>query len=95
MNKDQLIQRLSRHFNLTRSQSEAIVTFVLDETSAALCKGEKVSLTGFGSFERRVRKARKGRNPSTGESLALAESPNILFKPGTHLKHMLLETLND
>ena len=59
---------------------------MLDSISSALAGGDKVALTGFGTFEVRERSARQGRNPQTGESIEIAASKAPAFKAGTALK---------
>jgi DNA-binding protein HU-beta len=61
---------------------------------AAVSKGDKVSVPGFGSFERSIRSARQGRNPSTGESLWIKESASVTFKPGSTFKSTVKERYN-
>ena len=62
---------------------------VLETISASLKKNQKVRLVGFGSFEVVKRKARKGRNPATGESIRIKASKSVRFRPGTKLKARL------
>ena len=59
---------------------------MLDSITAALAAGDKVQLVGFGTFEVRERAARTGRNPQTGEDIAIAARSVPVFKPGKALK---------
>ena len=86
MNKGELIDRVAT----TTGESKATVGRVLDATldgiAGALKTGEKVAFTGFGTFERRFRKARVGRNPQTGAEVKIAAANVPAFKAGKGLK---------
>ncbi|CAN5772037.1 HU family DNA-binding protein [soil metagenome] len=90
MNKSELIQELSSRADLSRSQAqEAIDALFSSEDgiiSQALKKGDKVQITGFGSFESRTREARKGRNPRTGKEIDIGPSTSATFRAGKGLK---------
>jgi DNA-binding protein HU-beta len=66
--------------------AEAAVNHVFDAIQEALIKGEKVTLTGFGSFEAVATAPRLGRNPQTGEAVQIPAGKRIKFKPGKALK---------
>ena len=68
------------------ARSRSAVDAVLDEITAALAAGERVTLTGFGTFEAAGRAARTGRNPRTGESLDVAATTVARFHPGATLR---------
>jgi DNA-binding protein HU-beta len=59
---------------------------MFDEMTAALSQGDKVNISGFGTFSVSTRKARTGRNPKTGDSIEIAASRAAKFKPGKTLK---------
>ena len=63
-----------------------IVESFIEETKKAVASGERVALSGFGIFEAQARKARLGRNPRTGEEIAIAASNRPTFKPGKEFK---------
>ncbi|MBM4236138.1 MAG: HU family DNA-binding protein [Firmicutes bacterium] len=86
MNKQELIALVSEKANLSKKESEAAVTAVIEGITATLSKGEKVQLVGFGTFEVRQRQAREGRNPSTGETIKIAAQKVPAFKAGKALK---------
>ncbi len=90
MNKSELIQQLSSRANLSRSDAQKAVDalFSADDgiIAQALREGEKVQITGFGSFETRQREARKGRNPRTGKEIDIGPSTSATFRPGKGLK---------
>jgi len=86
MNKAELIAAAAEKAGLSKKDTEAAVTAVLDAITAALCAGDKVQLVGFGSFEVKTRAARTGRNPQTGAEIKIAASKLPAFKPGKALK---------
>ena len=86
MRKSDLIDAVAQASDLTKAQATQVVNAVLDEILLALSNGEPVSLPGFGSFERRHRAARTGRNPQTGAEIQIAASKAPAFKAGSKLK---------
>ena len=86
MNKAELIAAAAEKAELSKKDTEAAVNAVVDVITAALKKGDKVQLVGFGSFETRKRAARVGRNPKTKETIKIAASKVPAFKPGKALK---------
>lgn len=86
MNKAELITSMAEKSQLTKKDAEAALKAFIDSVQEALEGGDKVQLVGFGTFESRVRKARKVRNPRTGEPLDIAETTVPVFKPGKEFK---------
>ena len=86
MNKAELINAVAEKAELSKKDTETAVNAVVDVITAALKKGDKVQLVGFGSFETRKRAARVGRNPKTKETIKIAASKVPAFKPGKALK---------
>lgn len=86
MTKMDLIETVAGKVGLTKADSGRAVDALLDAVSGALAKGEKVTITGFGTFEVRQRAARMGRNPQTGAPLHIAASKTPAFKAGKGLK---------
>lgn len=93
MNKAELVDSVAEATGATRAAASASVEAVLDTITNALKKGEKVALTGFGSFEVRKRAARTGRNPQTGASIEVKASNAPAFKAGAGLKSAVNETM--
>ena len=92
MTKSELIQRLAEtNPHLYQRDVERIVSTVFDEIAAALSRGDRVELRGFGAFSVKRRDARLGRNPRTGDSVAVGEKHIPFFKTGKQLR----ERLND
>ena len=89
MNKSELVARLTERLGGDRAMATAAVNGVLEEIQGSVASGERVSLTGFGTFDRRERAARTGRNPQTGASIQLAASVSPVFRPGTGFRSLL------
>jgi integration host factor subunit beta len=90
MTKSDLILRLAeRNPHLFQRDVERIVATILDEITAALSRGDRVELRGFGAFSVKHRGARIGRNPRTGESVSVAEKVVPYFKTGKELRERL------
>lgn len=86
MTKMDLIDAVAGKVGLTKADAGRAVDTVLGSVESALAKGEKVTITGFGTFEVRQRAARMGRNPQTGAPLHIAASKSPAFKAGKGLK---------
>ncbi len=86
MNKSQLIDQLSARFEGNRKQAAHALESVLDTITREVAKGEKVAITGFGSFEKRIRDARWVRNPRTGERIKAKKTAIPKFSAGADLK---------
>jgi DNA-binding protein HU-beta len=86
MNKTELIEKIAKDADLGKKQAEQALTAALDAIKDAVAAGERVTLPGFGTFERRERAAREGRNPRTGETLKIAKSTVPAFKAGAKFK---------
>jgi DNA-binding protein HU-beta len=85
MNKGDLVNKVSE-IVATKKEAQVAVDCVLSSIAEALGKGDKVSLIGFGTFKVAERKARKGRNPQTGEEIDIAASKVPKFVAGKALK---------
>lgn len=88
MNKAELIEALATRLGDRRTAGTALDA-VLAEVQSAVTKGEKVSITGFGVFEKRVRAARMARNPRTGEAVRVKKTSVPAFRPGSGFKEMV------
>ena len=86
MNKAQLVEELSIRFEGNRKQAQHALESVIDVIQRTLVKGEKVAITGFGSFEKIERAARTARNPATGASVRVKKTSVPKFRPGAELK---------
>ena len=90
MTKSDLVEKLSESLNnLTKKECEVIVDTVFHNMKDALHRGEKIEIRGFGSFTVRTRRAKEGRNPKTGEKVAIPEKRIPFFKVGKELREMV------
>ena len=86
MNKSELADAVANAANFSKADGARAVDAVLDSVTAALCRGDTVSLVGFGTFQVKQRNARTGRNPRTGETIQIKASKVPSFKAGKGLK---------
>ncbi|WP_293126873.1 HU family DNA-binding protein [Microcoleus sp. bin38.metabat.b11b12b14.051] len=82
MNKSELIHAVAAKTSATQKDTSAFLDALLGTIVDAVADGEKVTLVGFGSFEKRDRAARQGRNPKTGEPMSLPASVIPSFSAG-------------
>ena len=86
MNKAMLVSEVAKKTELPKNKAHEVVDALTESITAALAKGEKVQILGFGTFEVSERAGRIGRNPQTGESIEIAASKSPKFKAGKALK---------
>ena len=87
MTKSELIENLAmKHSHLNLSDVDASVKIILNHMAESLAQGERIEIRGFGSFSLHHRAARTGRNPKSGEAVALAAKYSPHFKPGKELR---------
>ena len=86
MNKSDLVEAIAASSGLTKADAARALSATTSAISGALASGDKVSITGFGSFLVRSRAARTGRNPQTGASIQISASKVPSFKAGKLLK---------
>jgi nucleoid DNA-binding protein len=88
VNKGELINEVARKGNFTKKDAKSAVELTL-ETIKKNTKREGVQLVGFGTFLVTKRKARKGRNPRTGQEIKIPAGKSVRFRPGKEFKEML------
>lgn len=86
MTKAELVVKIAEKAGLTKANAERSLNAFLDAVEDTLVKDGKLMLTGFGTFAVETRKARKGRNPRTGQEIQIPESKVVKFRPGKLLK---------
>lgn len=92
MNKTEMAQKLAKKADITQAKAAEIVDIIFSSEpghgiiAVELDAGRKVSISGFGAFETRRRKARMGRNPQTGASIQIPATTYAAFKPAKGLK---------
>lgn len=90
MNKEELATALAAKTGLTKRSAEETLNAVLDTILDVVRDGDKVTISGFGTFLLVERAARKGRNPKTGEEILIAARKLPRFIPGKRFKEMAL-----
>ena len=75
--------------HLHRSDIEKVVSAVLEEILTALVRRDRVELRGFGAFAVKVRSARSGTNPKTGQLVSVPETAHAAFRTGREMQHRL------
>ncbi|QLE42228.1 HU family DNA-binding protein [Nostoc sp. C052] len=86
MNKGELVDAVAGKTGVTKKQADAVLTAALEVITEAVANGDKVTLVGFGSFDRRDRAAREGRNPKTNEKMEIAATRVPGFSAGKAFK---------
>lgn len=90
MTKSELISKLSEQCqHLTRKDADLGVTAILSAMTDSLLRGRRIEIRGFGTFSISRRSARMGRNPRSGENVAIPEKHVVLFKTGKELRHRI------
>lgn len=86
MNKSQLIEAIAEKLDCPKAHAETFLDAALESISEAVIAGDDVKLVGFGTFSRKLRKAKVGRNPRTGEQVEIPGAAIPFFKPGKEFK---------
>jgi len=86
MNKAELVEAVSDKTGITKKQARNVIDAITDTVKETLSKGERITLVDFGTFHVRQRKARKGRNPQTGEKLEIPAKKVAKFRAGKNLR---------
>ena len=92
MTKSGLIEAVAQRTpHISKKDTEIVVNTIFDSMAMALKEGERIEIRGFGSFQVKVREAREGRNPKTGEPVHISAKRTPFFKVGKELKEMVDE----
>lgn len=89
MTKRELVIDVAERLGFTQNEVSAIVQSTLDSIMESLAEGNRLEIRNFGVFEIKVRDARIGRNPRTGDAVPIAEKRVAVFKPGKALKELV------
>lgn len=89
MNKSEWIAATAEASGITKKDAERVLNAAIDTITDALRKGDKVLLTGFGSFEVKPRQQRVGRNPQTRQAVNIPATKVPTFKPSQNLKEIV------
>ena len=86
MNKEELVAEIAKSAKVSKKDAADVLTATLETIETAVKKGDKVTLVGFGTWERRQRAARTGRNPQTGKELKIPAKTVPAFSAGKKFK---------
>ncbi len=89
MNKEELVQEVSKKAKVTQKDAAEIINSIMSTIEKTVAKGKKVTLVGFGTFEARKRAARTGRNPQTGATIKIAAKTAPVFTAGKKFKDIV------
>ncbi len=90
MTKSDLIERVAdRVPHISKKDTEIVVNTIFDSMTEALRNSDRIEIRGFGSFQVKIREAREGRNPKTGEEVKIPAKKTPFFKVGKELKERI------
>jgi DNA-binding protein HU-beta len=89
LNRKELVDAIQQHTEVARADVERVLSSLIQQTQVAIKKGDRVSLVGFGTFERRDRRARTARNPRTGDVVKVKATKVPAFRPGQGFKDVV------
>jgi DNA-binding protein HU-beta len=89
MTKADLIEGLANRTHLSKTDAECAINVIFQRITQALSVGDRVTISGFGTFGTTAREARTGRNPRTGEQIQISASRFVKFKSAKQLKQLL------
>lgn len=88
-----MIEHLMNELSLTRQESKCLVENFFEELSESLIDGKEIKLSGFGNFELKDKNSRPGRNPKTGEAVAVSARRVVTFKTGQKFRQKVDQRL--
>jgi DNA-binding protein HU-beta len=89
VNKGELVEAVAGNVGTARGHVESVINAVLDQIMMSVKRGDRVSIVGFGTFERRDRAARSGRNPQTGAAIRIKAAKVPAFKVGATFRELV------
>jgi DNA-binding protein HU-beta len=89
MNKGELVDAVASKASVSKKEADAVISAAMDAIVEAVAQDDKVTLVGFGSFERRDRAAREGRNPKTSEKMLIPATTVPAFSAGKSFKELV------
>ena len=89
MNREELVAEIAKSAKVSKKDAAAVLTATIETIEKTVKKGDKVTLVGFGTFERRQRAARTGRNPQTGKEIKIAAKKVPAFSAGKAFKELV------
>ncbi len=92
MTKSDLIERVAQRLpHISKKDTETVVNTIFDSMTESLKQGDRIEIRGFGSFQVKIREAREGRNPKTGDEVKIPAKRAPFFKVGKELKERIEE----
>ena len=92
MTKSDLIERVAQRLpHISKKDTETVVNTIFDSMTESLKEGDRIEIRGFGSFQVKIREAREGRNPKTGDEVRIPAKRAPFFKVGKELKERIEE----
>jgi nucleoid DNA-binding protein len=88
LTKAQIVETIFQNIQVSKRDIYKVIDLVFEELKEALAKDKIIELRGFGTFEVRIRKGKKARNPKTGETVMTENHGVVFFKPGKELKQL-------
>ena len=92
MNKGELIEKVASDLGSTKTAASKAIEAVIKCIAQGIKEKDSVTISGFGTFSRKLRAARTGVNPSTGEPMQIKESKTVSFKPSQTLKENITDS---
>ena len=89
MNREELISEISKKTKVSKKDAGLILSATIETIEKSVKKGDKVTLVGFGTFSKKHREARKGRNPQTGKELKIAAKTVPAWSAGKSFKELV------
>lgn len=89
MNKSELLERIAKESNISKSEIEFVLNKTIEIIAKTVSKGEEVKLIGFGTFDQSNRKERQGRNPKTGSRIQIPATKVPRFRPGKEFRGLV------
>jgi DNA-binding protein HU-beta len=89
LNRKELVDAIQKHTEVARGDVDKVLGSLIQQTQVAVKKGDRVSLVGFGTFERRDRKARVARNPRSGETVKVKATKVPVFRAGQSFRDIV------
>lgn len=93
MTKRELVIEVAERLGYTQNEVSDVIQMTLDTITESLAEGNRLEIRNFGVFELKVRDARIGRNPRTGDTVPIDEKRVAVFKPGKALKELVEKTM--
>jgi nucleoid DNA-binding protein len=91
MTKADLVEKVAEKTGLTRTDVAVVVDGFLDAIKASMEQGQNIEIRGFGTFKIKQRKARKARNPRTGDEVPVPDRKVPVFKPSNEFKNLIVK----